>query len=380
LWYRWSVVNGESSCPPSQRGWRHRIRQQAKRFAKLCAVAGKQRRQSLGLHERLHEGLGMLVASAYPDRIARRRGGNSGAYQLSNGRSALLGQGDALVNSQWLAVAELGGRVGVAEDRIYSAAALDPLLFDSVLADQVQQRQRVLWDDKAERMVAEKRLQVGALLLSTRSLTTLAPESKRQALLAMLQRRGLDVLPWTSALRQWQARVLLLRECARDDNNPWPDVSDAALLATADQWLLPWLDSVDSLAQLQKLDLASTLQKLLPWPLPRQLEALAPQRIKVPSGSSVEIDYCHKPPVLAVKLQEMFGCEQTPSVANGRVALLLHLLSPARRPLQVTQDLAGFWRGSYQEVKKDMKGRYPKHPWPDDPLVALPTRHVKKRR
>jgi ATP-dependent helicase HrpB len=379
LWHRWSVVNGESTCPPSQRGWRQRIRQQAKRFARLCVAAGKQQ-HSRGLHEDLHEGLGMLVASAYPDRIARRRGGNSGAYQLSNGRSALLGQGDALVNSQWLAVAELGGRIGVAEDRIYSAAALAPRLFDSVLADQVQQRQQVLWDDQAERMVAQNRLQVGALLLATRSLGTLAPESKRQALLAMLHRRGLDVLPWNPALRQWQARVMLLRECAPGDDNPWPDVSDAALLATAGQWLLPWLDGVDSLAKLQKLDLASVLHKLLPWPLPRQLEVLAPPRIVVPSGSSIEIDYCHQPPVLAVKLQEMFGCEQTPSIVNGRVALLLHLLSPARRPLQVTQDLAGFWRGSYQDVKKDMKGRYPKHPWPDDPLVAPPTRHVKKRR
>ena len=195
----------------------------------------------------------------------------------------------------------------------------------------------------------------------------------------MLQRHGIGVLPWNKQLRQWQARVLLLREFHQGNVNPWPDVSDATLLDTAEQWLLPWMTSVDNLAKLQKLDLASLLQNLLPWPLPRELDSLAPQRIAVPSGSSIEIDYCHVPPLLAVKLQEMFGCEQTPCVVGGRVPLLLHLLSPARRPLQVTQDLAGFWRGSYEDVKKDMKGRYPKHPWPDDPLAALPTRHVKKR-
>lgn len=376
LWHRWSLLCGESPCPPAQRGWRQRIKQQAKRFSSLCQAVAKQRQLDLDLHQ----GLALLVASAYPDRIARRRGDSGALYQLSNGRSAVLGEGDALVNSQWLAVAELGGRVGVAQDRIYSAAALDPGLFDSVLAGQLQQQQTLHWDDNSGRLVAQTRVQVGALLLAARPLANVAPHTKTQVLLQMLQRRGIDVLPWNKALRQWQARVLLLREFEQGDVNPWPDVSDTALLATAEQWLLPWMGAVESLAHLQKLDLASLLQNLLPWPLPRQLDSLAPQRITVPSGSSIEIDYCHQPPVLAVKLQEMFGCEQTPSVAGGRVPLLLHLLSPARRPLQLTQDLAGFWRGSYQDVKKDMKGRYPKHPWPDDPLAALPTRHVKKRR
>ena len=166
---------------------------------------------------------------------------------------------------------------------------------------------------------------------------------------------------------------------SRTEDNRWPDLSDEALLDTLEDWLLPYLGQVRRLQDFQGLDLKAILHALLPWPLPLELERLAPERLAVPSGSSVAIDYSQDPPVLAVKLQEMFGCEETPTIAGGRVALQVHLLSPRRRPLQVTQDLAGFWRSGYQEVKREMKGRYPKHPWPDDPLQALATRHTKKR-
>jgi ATP-dependent helicase HrpB len=257
---------------------------------------------------------------------------------------------------------------------------LDCELFDGPLAHLVEVEELIDWDDKAGRIVAQRRKKVGALLLGARKLTTVNADSRRRILLDVLRRQGLELLPWTNSLRQWQARVMLLRrEADGNGETPWPDVSDAGLLASVPQWLLPWLDTVDSLKQLRKIDLAGLLQNLLPWPLSQQLDVLAPRRIDVPSGSSIAIDYCQQPPVLAVKLQEMFGCDATPAVANGRVKLLLHLLSPAGRPLQVTQDLAGFWRSSYPQVKKEMKGRYPKHPWPDDPLTALPTRHVKRR-
>jgi ATP-dependent helicase HrpB len=159
----------------------------------------------------------------------------------------------------------------------------------------------------------------------------------------------------------------------------WPDVSDQYLLATIETWLAPFLDSISKLSDFQRLDLQSILSGLLPWPLPRQLEELAPKTMTVPSGSSIKIDYTQSPPVLSVKLQEMFGCLDTPTIANGKVKLMLHLLSPAQRPLQVTQDLAGFWQGSYSEVKKEMKGRYPRHPWPDRPEQALPTKYTKRR-
>ena len=176
---------------------------------------------------------------------------------------------------------------------------------------------------------------------------------------------------------QWRARVSLVRKVL-DDNEAWPDVSDATLLAQLDDWLAPYLDKVSLLQDFKKLNISNILNALLPWEKQQQLNLLAPSRFTVPSGSSIAIDYTETPPVLAVKLQEMFGYEQTPTVINGKQELLVHLLSPAGKPLQITQDLAGFWRSSYYEVKKEMKGRYPKHPWPDDPLVALPTKRVKK--
>jgi len=198
----------------------------------------------------------------------------------------------------------------------------------------------------------------------------------------MVRSRGLEILPWTRNIQQWRSRVMLLHTVdasQKSDDNRWPDLSDEALLATLEQWLAPYLTAVLRLKDFQALDLKAILHALLPWPLPLDLERLAPERLAVPSGSSIAIDYTQTPPVLQVKLQEMFGCEQTPCIADGRVQLLIHLLSPAQRPLQITQDLAGFWRSSYQQVKKEMRGRYPKHPWPDDPLQAPATRHTKRR-
>jgi ATP-dependent helicase HrpB len=374
LWRRWSCLAGYAGASPALASWRQRIQRQARQYQSFCPKAS----QPPNISE--HSALGMLLASAYPDRIARRRSGTPGAYQLSNGRGATLNQDDPLVNAQWLAVGELGGRVGHSRDRIYLAAELDCELFAGPLAAQLRFHEQVYWDASAQRIVARRQRKLGALVLDSVPLEPIDPLAHQRAWWDMLQQRGLDALPWNKTLRQWQARVLLLREHAMPADEPaWPDVSDAALLASAQHWLLPMLGNIGSLAQLQKLDLAGLLLNMLPWPLPRQLDALAPQRFLVPSGSSVEIDYCQPVPVLAVKLQEMFGCDVNPSIVNGRVSLLLHLLSPARRPLQVTRDLAGFWRGSYAQVKKDMKGRYPKHPWPDDPLTAAPTRYAKRR-
>lgn len=201
--------------------------------------------------------------------------------------------------------------------------------------------------------------------------------ARQQALIQFLRERELKPLSWSAEQRQWCARVCLLRSI--DNAADWSDVSHDFLLATLDAWLAPYLDQVNSLPDFKKLDLTAILAGLLSWQQQQRLNQLAPTRLTVPSGSSIAIDYTRSPPVLAVKLQEMFGCEQTPTVANGKVALLVHLLSPAGRPLQITQDLAGFWRSSYHDVKKEMKGRYPKHPWPDDPLVALATRKTKGR-
>ena len=190
----------------------------------------------------------------------------------------------------------------------------------------------------------------------------------------MLRKHGLEVLPWTKNLLQWRYRIQLMhRVCSTDVENPWPDMSNEGLLASLETWLLPHLGKVRRLEDFQQLDLKNILRAFLPWPLPLELERIAPERWVAPSGSNIAIDYTQDPPVLALKLQEMFGCEDTPTISDGRVPLLVHLLSPAGRPLQVTQDLAGFWRGSYQDVRKEMRGRYPKHPWPENPLQAVPT-------
>ncbi|EXF42814.1 ATP-dependent helicase HrpB [Pseudomonas sp. BAY1663] len=196
-----------------------------------------------------------------------------------------------------------------------------------------------------------------------------------------MRRKGLELLPWTPALRQWQARIGLLRQLdlANGGASEWPDVSDAALLVRLEDWLLPYIGKVSRLAHFAQLDLPGMLATLLPWPLPQRLEEQAPVALAVPSGSRIRLDYAESPPVLAVRLQELFGLADTPRIAGGRQVVKLHLLSPARRPVQVTQDLASFWAKTYAEVKKDLKGRYPKHYWPDDPLVAEPTARAKPR-
>jgi ATP-dependent helicase HrpB len=372
--YRLSLLAGELPTDLRHKSWLQRVKQQSRLFQKMLAA---QARHPVCESDLSHEqALGLLIASAYPDRIAKQR--NNGHYQLSNGRTAVLAEGDGLIKQPWLAVAELGGRVGFSEDKIYLAASFDPGLFDSYLRDVCQQQTRVEWDEQADRFIAEQRSMAGSLVVRTATLQSLPAEHKVQALLALVNKRGLKLLPWNDDLRQWQARVELVRQ--QMANSDWPDVSEQGLLASMNVWLAPYIDNISHITHFQKLDLKAMLMSLLPWEQQQQLEQLAPERISVPSGSAINIDYLQSPPVLAVKLQEMFGCEQTPTVLNGSVPLLVHLLSPARRPLQVTQDLAGFWRSSYQQVKKEMKGRYPKHPWPDDPLVALPTRHVKHRR
>ena len=373
-----AVLMGESGCPAHLQGWFKRTWQQARRFARIAAEVHKPRRFALTVAA--EDMLGVLLASAYPDRVARSQSKGQGEYQLSNGRRAQLAAEDSLAGETWLAVADLGGHSGASTDRIYAATRLNPECFDDVLSPLARDEEIVEWDNREERFVAQRRRQIGAIQLATESLQEVSVEARGKALVGVVRRRGLDILPWTTTLEQWRARVQLLHDVHQgEEDNPWPDLGNEALLANLDQWLLPWLDQVRRLDDFKSLDLRAILQALLPWPLPLDLERLAPERISVPSGSSVAVDYGQRPPVLAVKLQEMFGCEDTPSVVDGRVPLLVHLLSPAQRPLQVTQDLAGFWRSSYQDVKKEMKGRYPKHPWPDDPLEATATRHTKRR-
>lgn len=378
-----SVLMGEERCPPESQTWFKRIWQQARRYARLASDVHKPRKYAIDVAQ--EDMLGVLLASAYPDRIAKLRSSSDPSnYQLSNGRSAELPQHDALAGKEWLAVAELGGQVGESSDRIYSASVLNHATFGEILSTLVSEEEHVEWDYKAERFIAERHHRVGNILLSTEPLNDVSEAARGTALLGVVRKKGLAILPWSKNLQQWRDRILLLHQTSNEDgarisSNQWPDLSDKALLATLEDWLLPYLSQVKSLHDFQSLDLKAILRAMLQWPLPLELERLAPERWAAPSGSSIAIDYAERPPVLAVKLQEMFGCEETPAIADGQVSLVVHLLSPAQSPLQITQDLASFWRDGYQQVKSEMKGRYPKHPWPDDPLVATPTRQTKRK-
>jgi ATP-dependent helicase HrpB len=326
--------------------------------------------------------LGALLALAYPDRVAQQRRGGGAEYRLANGRAALFAEADSLMKQPWLVIADLGSRQGQREERIYLATDFDPALFDSVLAEQVRCVDQLDWDEREGVLRAERQRKVGELILSREPLTGLDENARNQALVNLVRRKGLELLPCTPELRQWQARVALLRQLdfSSQGQSEWPDVSDAALLRSLEHWLMPYLGKVSRLSHFANLDLSSIIHNLLPWPLPQRLEELAPHHLSVPSGSSIRLDYSEQPPILAVRLQELFGLAETPRIAGGRQVVKLHLLSPARRPVQVTQDLANFWRSTYAEVKKDLKGRYPKHYWPDDPLVAEATARIKPRK
>jgi ATP-dependent helicase HrpB len=326
--------------------------------------------------------LGALLALAYPDRVAQQRRAGGAEYRLANGRAALFAEADSLMKQPWLVIADLGSRQGQREERIYLAADFDPALFDSVLAEQVRVVDQLDWDEREGVLRAERQRKVGELILSREPLTGLDENARSQALVNLVRRKGLELLPWTPELRQWQARVALLRQLdlGNKDQSEWPDVSDAALLKSLEHWLMPYLGKVSRLSHFANLDLSSIVHNLLPWPLPQRLDELAPHHLSVPSGSSIRLDYSEQPPILAVRLQELFGLSDTPRIAGGRQVVKLHLLSPARRPVQVTQDLANFWRSTYAEVKKDLKGRYPKHYWPDDPLVAEATARIRPRK
>lgn len=326
--------------------------------------------------------LGALLALAYPDRVAQQRRAGGAEYRLANGRAALFAEADSLMKQPWLVIADLGSRQGQREERIYLAADFDPALFDSVLAEQVRVVDQLDWDEREGVLRAERQRKVGELILSREPLTGLDETARSQALVNLVRRKGLELLPWTPELRQWQARVALLRQLdlVSKEQSEWPDVSDAALLKSLEQWLMPYLGKVSRLSHFANLDLSSIVHNLLPWPLPQRLDELAPHHLSVPSGSLIRLDYSEQPPILAVRLQELFGLAETPRIAGGRQVVKLHLLSPARRPVQVTQDLANFWRSTYAEVKKDLKGRYPKHYWPDDPLVAEATARIKPRK
>jgi ATP-dependent helicase HrpB len=293
---------------------------------------------------------------------------------MRNGLGAVLDDAGALTGSPFLAIADLDGRVP--HSRIYLAAPLARAELDELFSGQVVDEEVVEWDATAGSIRARRRERLGAIVLREVPVREPDEDAVARVLLAAIVRGDGVAVQWTGAAQRLRERLAFLR--ALDAS--WPDVSDAALGESMEQWLLPRLVGLRTRADVERLDPGAVLLEALSWEQRRALDALAPTHVTVPTGSRIAVDYGDpQAPALAVRLQELFGLADTPRVAGGAVPLTLQLLSPARRPVQVTRDLAGFWRSSYFEVRKDLRGRYPKHEWPDDPLAAAPTRRAKPR-
>ncbi|MGR4068400.1 ATP-dependent helicase HrpB [Billgrantia sp. C5P2] len=322
--------------------------------------------------------LGELLALAYPERVAQRTAHQfgPGRFRLAAGGLATLPERHPLAHAELLVAADLDGQVSGA--RIFRGVAIERERLEALFPETREWQASLEWSDEQGRLVGEQVRGLGAVVLERKPLQTLPPEAVRQALLDALRRRG--ELPFGDNDEQLRGRLALLR---RELGDTWPDWSVPVLLDTLETWLGPHLDGIRSLDAVARLPLGRLLIDSLEWPLRARLDELAPERLAVPSGSQIRLDYTPcldgRAPVLAVKLQETFGWRDSPRIAEGRVAVLLHLLSPARRPLQVTADLASFWANGYPEVRREMRGRYPKHPWPEDPLAAEATARTKRR-
>jgi ATP-dependent helicase HrpB len=316
---------------------------------------------------------GVMLAFAFPDRVARNRG--NGTFVLANGRGAAVDQTSALARTPTIAVAELTGTA--ANGRILLAAPIAQSDIELRFADQIESADEISFDRASMSLRGRRKKTLHAITLSETPLA-LTPSAETARVLADgLVAVGLDKLPWSKPLKQWRDRVMFLRKAAGDS---WPDLSDGALAAQRESWLVPALFDRTALKEFSPGDLSDALMAQLPWELRARLEREAPTHFEAPTGTMLPIDYdAEQGPTIAVRLQELFGLNTHPSIAKGAVPLVLELLSPAHRPVQVTRDLPGFWRGSYAAVRSDLRGRYPRHPWPEDPASAMPTRRVKPR-
>jgi ATP-dependent helicase HrpB len=362
--------SGRGAGPDVHRGALAAISQAARHWRNRLKVDDKDERTP-DLHAS-----GNILALAYPDRIARQDDSNPHRYVLANGRGAQLGPNSTLLGEPWLAIAEL--RFDARDSLVQRAAPCDLNFLERTFANHFNTHRQRLFNTATRAVEASEERRFAAIVLERRSLPV-PRDAQTAALLSHgVVALGLDCLPWSETLREWQARVVNLRSWCPDLN--LPDVSDAALTASAEQWLVPLFDGKARLTDLSSGDLGHALHHRLDYAQRRLLAEHAPEALTVPSGMNRKLSYAiGEPPVLAVKLQEMFGLADTPRIARGRVPVLLHLLSPRQTPIQVTQDLKGFWERTYPEVKKEMKGRYPKHPWPDDPWTATATHRAKPR-
>lgn len=359
------------------RRWRNRDYVQAERsrlerIEKLALAWRKQLNAKVDNALPAHTAVGLLLSAAYPERIAKRLEQN-GRYRLANGRTARLQQNDPLGDEEWLAVAHLDG--GSSEGKIHLAAPLDP----ADVMHAAKPRRTVSWDTQKGELIARTEMRIGEMIASSKPLKEITDDERLGILLNVVRSEGHTLFNWNEVIEQWQARVLSLRSWR--SNEDWPDVSTEQLLLNADEWLAPWLGNIRRRDDFKRIEILPLLQTVLPWEQQQQLERLAPDKIKVPSGSEIKLEYSTdgSAPVLAVRLQELFGLPETPAINEGRNRVMIHLLSPAYRPVQVTQDLRSFWENTYQEVRKELRIRYPKHHWPEDPWTAEAVKGVKRK-
>lgn len=370
---RLDALHGRGRSPHLDRGALQRAATQARELRRQLRSenrAAQTAESSNAQTAQSGDATGLLLALAYPDRIAMRRGEQRGSFTLRNGRGGRIDAAFPIAAEPWLVAADVGG--SGRDSRIFLAAPITRADIDAHFNDQFERDDVIEWTENGFR--AMRRTTLGALVLGESGLKDIDPEQRVAAIVQGIRTEGLDALPWSKSARTLQQRLIFMHTV----DESWPAATDATLTDTLEVWLAPFLHDVRSRGDLGRIDLTQALLALLDWQQRRQLDELAPTHITVPSGSNLPIDYSDAAaPVLAVRLQEIFGWSETPRLAGGRMPLTLHLLSPAHRPVQITRDLASFWRGGYFDVKKDLKGRYPKHYWPDDPFSAIATRRVR---
>jgi len=356
-------------CDPRRLGAVDRLSQQ---FRRLLAE-----RRPAAATDATGTSPGALLALAYPERTAQNRGGTGERFLLASGAGAVLPRDDALAPEPYLVIADLDAASG--DNRIRAALPISEAELRRIQAERIQTSNTLTWDEAREAVSARDQECLGAIVLESRPAPITDADAALELLLAAIARDLSKALTWTDRARQLQARVLLARRIQPDAD--WPDLSDNWLLTHLDAWLAPWLAGKSRLADVRALDLTAMLAQTLGWRRAACLDDLAPEHLMTPAGTRRRIDYCAgDDPVLALPMQELFGAANTPAIFDGHLPLLVHLLSPARRPLQITRDLAGFWRGAYAEVRKEMRGRYPKHHWPEDPVNAAPVAGGVRRR
>jgi ATP-dependent helicase HrpB len=320
---------------------------------------------------------GGLLALAFPDRIGRQRPGGEGRFTLTNGRGAHFAEPQSLSRQELIVAVDLDDRERDA--RIRLAAPLGRRELEELMASRLERADSVEWSAREEAVLARRVLRLDGLVLEESPLPQVPQQEAHAAMLEGIRQLGIESLPWTREARELQARVAFVRRLG-GAHERWPDLAEAALRASDGEWLAPWLDGITRREHLARIPLLDALLARLSWDERRELDVLAPTHLTVPSGSHVRIDYLDESaPAVSVRLQEVFGLEASPRIGGGRVPITFKLLSPAQRPVQVTRDLASFWRGAYAEVRKDLRGRYPKHYWPENPLEAEPVRGVRRR-